>query len=107
MTQQAELKIRPAKRFSKGASPTRADRARIADLAERYLEPHQPKGFRLVVDRDSVRLQDDVWTVVVNPDHDDVRSYDYHGRAVEAAMDMEEGEGLWVLFLPMLPPDGD
>lgn len=84
-----------------------AERDRIADLAEKYMARHQPKDHRLVVARDGIEKRGDVWLVVVNPDLVEPHDYNDHARAVAAAMEMEDTEGINVLFLPLLPPEDD
>jgi hypothetical protein len=75
----------------------------VVTLAEKYLAPHQPANYRLKVLRDGVRRDDDWWYVVVQPDRDDVYSYEYYGRLAEAELDLEEAEHLHVLLVPTLP----
>lgn len=77
----------------------------VAELARKYLEPHQPKDFRVVVE-DKAELQPDgTWYVFVHPSRDDVRMYEYDGRVVEASADLEEAEGLKVLMLDFVSPE--
>ena len=78
-------------------------RARIIEIAEKYLEPHQPKDYRLHVRPKGLRQDGDYWYVVVQPDKEDVRSYDYYGRLAEAENDIEENEDLKILLVPTLP----
>ena len=49
----------------------------IVSLVQRYLKPHQSKDYRLNVVPDGVRQEEDWWYVVVQPDKNDVRAYDY------------------------------
>lgn len=75
----------------------------IVDTVRRYLEPHQPSGYRLNVIEQGIRHRDDWWEVVVQPDKEDIRSYDYYGRLAEAEDDIEEHEDLKILLVPVLP----
>jgi len=75
----------------------------LAALVEKYLEPHQPPDYRLKVLREGMRRDDDWWYVVVQPDKENVRSYDYYGRLTEAELDLQEAEHLSVLLVPVLP----
>ena len=50
-----------------------------------------------------IRHSDDWWEVVVQPDREDARSYDYYGRLAEAENDIENHEDLKILLLPVLP----
>ena len=77
---------------------------RVIDLARKYLEPHQPrKGYRLNVLEDGVKKDDDWWYVLVRPDREDIRSYDYYGRLAEAEIDLKDKEHVNVLLVPVLP----
>lgn len=75
----------------------------IVDTVRRYLEPHQPSGYRLNVIEQGIRRRDNWWEVVVQPDKEDIRSYDYYGRLAEAEDDIEEHEDLKILLVPVLP----
>jgi len=75
----------------------------IVDTVRRYLEPYQPPDYRLNVMEQGVRHRDDWWEVVVQPDKEDVRSYDYYGRLADAENDIEENEDVKVLLVPVLP----
>ena len=75
----------------------------IVDTVRRYLEPHQPANYRLNVIEQGIRHRDNWWEVVVQPDKEDIRSYDYYGRLAEAENDIEEHEDLKILLVPVLP----
>ncbi len=75
----------------------------IVDTVRRYLEPHQPSNYRLNVIEQGIRHRDNWWEVVVQPDKEDIRSYDYYGRLAEAENDIEEHEDLKILLVPVLP----
>ena len=77
---------------------------RVLALAKQYLEPHQPRsGYRLNVVPDGIKKDDDWWYVLVQPDREDVRSYDYYGRLAEAEIDLKDREHVNVLLVPVLP----
>ncbi len=79
------------------------EQKRIVDVVKRYLEPHQPTNYRLNVSETGLRhSSDDWWEVVVQPDKEDIRSYDYYGRLAEAEGDIEEHEDLKILLVPVL-----
>lgn len=78
-------------------------RQRIVEIVSKYLEPHQPKNYRLNVRPQGMRQDGDYWYVVVQPDKEDVRSYDYYGRLADAENDIEENEQLKILLVPVLP----
>lgn len=75
----------------------------VIALARKYLEPHQPVNYRLTVMEKDVRRDDDWWYVLVQPDREDVRSYDYYGRLAEAEIDLKDAEHVNVLLVPVLP----
>ncbi len=80
------------------------EQQKIVDIVRRYLEPHQPPNYRLNVSETGLRhSSDDWWEVVVQPDKEDVRSYDYYGRLAEAEGDIEDHEDLKILLVPVLP----
>ena len=73
--------------------------AEVADLAERYLAKHQPSDYQIIVLRDGIRDVDGWWEVPIRTTRADVPSYDWINRSVEAAGDMDEAEGVHVLFM--------
>ena len=77
---------------------------RAVELARKYLEPHQPAtGYRLEVIDDGVKHDDDWWYVLVQPDREEIYSYDYYGRLAEAEIDLKDSEHVNVLLVPVLP----
>ena len=76
----------------------------MAEIVRRYLEPYQPSDYRLNVMESGIRhTRDDWWEVVVQPDRNGIRSYDYYGRLADAENNIEDHEKLKVLLLPVLP----
>jgi hypothetical protein len=72
---------------------------KVADLAEKYLEPHQPRNYRIVIERDEVREDEDGWwEIPIRPSKQNAPTYDWIGRSAEAAVDLDEAEGVHVLF---------
>jgi hypothetical protein len=76
---------------------------KIVETVEKYLEPHQPADYRLVVSPNGIQEEDDWFYVVVEPDRDDVRSYDISHRLVEAESDIEKHTELKILLVPVRP----
>ena len=71
----------------------------VAGLIERYLEKHQPGDYRILVDRAGIKEDEEGWwEVPIRPSREDVPSYDWIGRSAEAAAEMDEVEGVHVLF---------
>jgi hypothetical protein len=85
------------------SEPRKLRRGQVVALAKRYLEPHQPGNYRLEVMADGVKKDDDWWYVLVQPDRENVHSYDYYGRLAEAEIDMADKEHVNVLLVPVLP----
>ena len=73
----------------------------IAALVERYLEPHQPRRYRLNVI--AVQPDGDYFYVVVRPDRDDYSDYDYYARLAETTRDIDEHENINLLLVPTGP----
>jgi hypothetical protein len=74
--------------------------AEVAALVERYLEKHQPPNYRILVTAAGIKEDEDGWwEVPIRPSKADVPSYDWIGRSAEAAADMDEAEGVHVLFV--------
>lgn len=73
------------------------------DLIEAELEPRQPQGYRLNLNRDAVRHDGNWWYVVVKPDRNSIRVSDYNSvlAAVEEAI--EDATDVNVLLVPALP----
>ncbi len=78
-------------------------RQRIVELVQKYLEPHQPKDFRLEIRPDAIEQEEDWYYVVVEPSREDARSYEYYGRLAEAELDLQDKEHLNILLVPVLP----
>ena len=76
---------------------------RIVELVRKCLRPHQPSDYHLDVLEEVIRQDEDWYYVVVQPSREDVRSYDYNARLVEAESDLQEKENVKVLLVPMLP----
>ena len=80
------------------------EQQRVVEIVKRYLEPHQPANYRLNVSETGLRhSRDDWWEVVVQPDREDIYSYDYYGRLAEAEGDIEDHEDLKISLVPVLP----
>lgn len=72
----------------------------VAELAERYLAKYQPQDYRILIDRTGIRQDEDGWwEIPINPSKQDAPTFDWTGRSAEAAVDMDEAEGVHVLFM--------
>ncbi len=75
--------------------------AGVVKLVTQYLKPHQPRSYRIQVLREGVEVDDDGWwQVLVKPSRRIAPSYDWIGRCAEAAVDLDEAEGVHVLLVP-------
>jgi hypothetical protein len=81
-------------------SKTRPTAAEIAKLAERYLEKHQPSDYRIVIEPEGIKVDElGWWEIPIHVTKENVPSYDWIGRSVEASAEMDEAEGLHVVFM--------
>ena len=77
--------------------------AEVFELVREYLRPHQPRDYQLEVIEEGSRKDDDWWYVLVRPNREDVRPYDYYSRLAEAEVTLRDEKGLNVLLVPVLP----
>jgi hypothetical protein len=77
--------------------------AEVLVLARQYLQPFQPSDYRLEIPKEGIRHEDDWWYVLVKPDRDDVRAYDYYDRLAQAETALQDFEHINVLLVPVLP----
>ena len=85
----------------------RQRRSEIASMAQRYLDRHQPVGYRINVVRDAVVLRGDTWYVVAEPDKANASGYDFISRITEASMELEDKEHVNLFLVPVIPPEDD
>lgn len=72
----------------------------VASMVKSYLERHQPREYRIEIDRKGVSIDaQGWWSVPVRASVENVPSYDVSARCAEAAVDLHEAEGLNVLFM--------
>ena len=83
--------------------PRRLTARQVVKLAKKYLDPHQPDRYKLIVRDDGVKQDDDWWYVLVQPDREDIPAYDYYGRLAEAEINLKDAEHVNVLLVPVLP----
>jgi hypothetical protein len=77
--------------------------ADIFSLVEEFLARRQPSGYHLNIIREASKQEDDWWYVVVQPDHENVRAFDYAGILAETEQDLQDEKHLNVLLVPTLP----
>jgi hypothetical protein len=93
----------PRNHKTSAASSRSLTAKQVITLARKYLEPHQPREYRLEVTEKGLKKEEDWWYVLVQPTGKDVRSYDYYGRLAEAEIDLMDSEKINVLLVPVLP----
>jgi hypothetical protein len=91
--------VKKASATSNGSHARRLTQSRVVNLARQYLEPHQPKDYRLEVLDDAERQPDGWWYVYFRPSREGLKSYEYEGRVIEAMQDLMEKEKANVVFL--------
>jgi hypothetical protein len=92
--------LKPAPRVAKLPRSRTVSPEQVAELSEQYLEKHQPDNYRIVVLRKGIRVAEDGWwEVPIKTSKKGVPSYDWINRSAEAAVDMDEAEGVHVLFM--------
>ncbi len=75
----------------------------VIKIVERYLEPHQPRDYKLRVLPEGIRQDDDWWYVIVQPTSDRPRSYDYYDALSETEQDIQDNEHENILLVPVMP----
>ena len=79
----------------------------VFHLAEKFMDPHQPSAYKLIVDENPELQPDGCWYVFVHPSDPKVKGYEYDGRLAQATMDLQESEDINVLMLDFEPPEDD
>jgi hypothetical protein len=75
--------------------------ADVVKMVEKYLKPHQPKSYKIKVLHKGATVDDDGWwQVLVKPSKRSAPSYDWTARCAEAAVELDEAEGVHVLLTP-------
>ena len=57
--------------------------------------------YRLEVSPEDIQQEDDCYYIVVKPSKEDVRSYDFIARMVDAEIDLQAKESMNVLLVPL------
>jgi len=76
-------------------------RARVADEAQKALDRHQPRKYKISVDRDAI-LKDDGWYHIVVTTPNDVRDRDFYDALAEAEAELQDEEGHQYLLVPAI-----
>jgi hypothetical protein len=73
----------------------------VADLAQAALDLHQPRRYRITVNRDAI-LEDDGWYHIVVLTPADVRDRDFYDALAEAEADLQDQQGHQYLLVPAI-----
>jgi hypothetical protein len=81
------------------ADPQR--RQEIAAKAQEALDRHQPRKYRVTVNRDAIYLNDEWYHVLVETP-DDVRDRDFYDALAEAEAELQDEQGHPYLLVPAI-----
>jgi hypothetical protein len=98
--EQDMVKARPRK------TDRRLSRKDVVRLVEKYLAPHQPRGYRMNVQHRGVEHHDGWWYVTVLPSREDVPSHDFHSRLTETSLELGDRERLNVFLIDVPAGNG-
>lgn len=76
-------------------------RNKIADLAQQALDRHQPRSYRVSVNRDAILEEDGWYTIVVNSE-DDRLDRDFYDALAEAEAELQDEQGNQYLLVPVV-----
>ena len=80
-------------------------RATALALAQKYLDRHQPRGYRMVARANKTEYIDGHWYIQVDPVPEDTNTSDFSRRMVKSMMELQETERVPVQLTSMLPRD--
>ena len=76
-------------------------RDEVANRAQTALDAHQPRRYRITVNRAAI-LEDDDWYHIVVQTPDDVRDRDFYDALAEAEADLQDEQGHQYLLVPAI-----
>ncbi len=91
--------------MAKSAVNSKLTKAKAVALAQKYLDRHQARGYRLIAQAGKVEYIDGHWYVQVDPVPEDANTSDSVRRIVKAMMELQETEQVPVELTGMLPSD--
>jgi hypothetical protein len=74
-------------------------RNQIADRAQESLDHHQPRKYRIIVDREAILEEDDWYQIVVTTEND-VRDREFYEAIADAEADLQDQNGHQYLLVP-------
>lgn len=81
---------------------------KVAALVERYLEKHQPGGYRLVVTHSAIRRSPGGrWLVQIRPEPASAAADDFVDRLLAAGEDIEKDFPRYVFLTQIVPQPGE
>lgn len=76
-------------------------RQQIADEAQQALDRHQPRNYRITVDRHAI-LAEDEWVHIVVTTPDDVRDREFYQALADAEAELQDRDGHNYLLVPAI-----
>jgi hypothetical protein len=74
-------------------------RDQVAAAAQQALDHHQPRAYRISVDRDAI-LEDEGWYHIVVTTENDQRDRDFYDALAEAEAELQDQNGHQYLLVP-------
>ena len=72
----------------------------VAETIQRYLAGRHPGGATLEVVEQNIRREEFAWHVVVQPDFEPARMFEYHEALADAEAELADCENLNVFLIP-------
>jgi hypothetical protein len=76
-------------------------RKQVAKLAQEALDHHQPRNYRVSVDRETI-LEEDGWYHILVTTPDDVRDRDFYDALAQAEAELQDKNGHKYLLVPVI-----
>jgi hypothetical protein len=93
------------KQMAKRVAHQKLSKATALALAQKYLDRHQPRGYRMVAQANKTEYIDGHWYIQVDPVPEDANTADSSRRMIKAMMELQEAEEVPVELTSMLPRD--
>jgi hypothetical protein len=90
--------------------PARSETDRVADLVAKYLQRHQPAGYKLVVNRQAIVKSGLRWLVQIdteNPTRVEIRADDVSDRILAANLDIDAELPRYVRLTSLVSQPGE
>jgi hypothetical protein len=73
----------------------------IAALAQKALDKHQPRDYRIAVNSDDI-LKDDEWYQLLVTTPNDVRTFEFYDALAQAEAELQDERHLKILLVPVI-----